>query len=289
MDDVARLAIAAADWDQHGRAGTFSFSHALSDEPLLVLDALADLADRLRPDQIETTDARSPLVVEKRTTRRLTDADTRRELVRSAEDEKRWISMRNIETDPVYAELVQSCFAEFKTMVGLGDRDVFGPEGYLFISAEGGVTPAHVDHEMNLFFQIAGAKRFHTGRFPDEATRDQTLEGMYDDQYGSTPFEPADVTSTDLAPGDGLYLSPQIVHMVENTTSGLAISFSLVFQSTELVREARVYALNGHLRRLGLSPRPPGSSDRVDMLKARAVGGWRRAKSALTSATGGRG
>jgi oxalate decarboxylase/phosphoglucose isomerase-like protein (cupin superfamily) len=144
----------------------------------------------------------------------------------------------------------------------------------VFIGATGAVTPAHVDHEHNLFFQVRGTKRFTTGEFPDTEREHRTFEGMYAEEYGSTNFAPANPVVHVLAPGDGLYVPPPAVHLVENSDS-LAISFSLVFHDETLDRTAKVYAFNSHLRAVGVTPRPPGRSAVADQAKALLVEGWR--------------
>jgi hypothetical protein len=276
--------LTADQWRDHGGRTPVTFGHHLVDEPLLQLDALAQLADLLDPAQIEVTDASAPTVVDQRITERLDGSNAGGRaagvLVRDAEADRRWMAMRHIEVVPAYRRLVDGVFGEFCATTGLASSDAYRPEGYIFIGATGAVTPAHVDHEHNLFFQIRGTKRFTTGGFPDKTIEHRTFEGMYAHEYGSTAFAPADPTTHVLRPGDGLYVPPPAVHLVENDDS-LAISFSLVFHDPVLDRTAKVYAFNSHLRQLRLRPRPPGRSTVLDRAKAVIVDGWRHSKEAL--------
>ena len=201
-------------------------------------------------------------------------------LVLHAERDGRWMAMRHVETVPAYRRLTDGLFGEFCALVGTDANRAYRPEGYVFIGATGAVTPAHVDHEHNLFFQIRGTKHFTTGDFPDAEREHRTFEGMYGEEYGSTNFAPVNAVVHTLNPGDGLYVPPPALHLVENTAS-LAISFSLVFHDADLDRTAKVYAFNAHLRGAGLSPRPPGASGVADRAKAIAVDGWRVAKPLL--------
>ena len=283
------LDLTRAQWREHGGRSATTFHHRLVSEPLLQLEALAQLADRLAPDQIEVTRAAAPTVVDQRVTERLgTDGDrTPGDLVRAAEADGRWMAMRRIEAVPVYRRLVDGLFGEFCAMAAIEAGRADRPEGYIFIGASGAVTPAHVDHEHNLFFQVQGTKRFTTGEFPDAERRHHTFEGMYSDDYGSTNFAPANAVIHVLEPGDGLYVPPPALHLVENSGS-LAISFSLVFHDAALDREARVYAFNAHLRHLGLAPRPPGRSTAADQAKSLVVETWRRSKPLVDRARGRR-
>ena len=283
------LDLTQAQWHEHGGRTAVTFHHRLVDEPLLQLQALAELADRLDPEQIEVTKAAAPTVVEERVTERIGGGGDRTpgDLVRSAEADGRWMAMRHIEVVPAYRRLVDGLFGEFCAIAAIGAGRADRPEGYIFIGASGAVTPAHVDHEHNLFFQIRGTKRFTTGEFPDDDRRHRTFEGMYSDEYGSTNFAPANATTHVLAPGDGLYVPPPALHLVENS-AGLAISFSLVFHDAALDRAARVYAFNAHLHHLGLAPRPPGRSTPADQAKAIVVETWRRSKPLVDRARGRR-
>ena len=271
-------------WQRNGGRRAVEFPHRLVDEPLLSLEGLAEMADQLQPEQIEVTSATAPQVVAKRVTTLLSapgaPTDAPSSLVLNAERDGRWMAMRHVETVPAYRRLTDGLFGEFCALVGMDASRAYRPEGYVFIGATGAVTPAHVDHEHNLFFQIRGTKHFTTGDFPDAEREHRTFEGMYAEEYGSTNFAPVNAVVHTLNPGDGLYVPPPALHLVENTAS-LAISFSLVFHDAELDRTAKVYAFNAHLRGAGLSPRPPGASGVADRAKAIAVDGWRVAKPLL--------
>ena len=81
-----------------------------------------------------------------------------------------------------------------------------------------------------------------------------------------------------LEPGEGMYISPALVHMIHTLGDEMSISLSLVFHTPTLDRGARVHAANHDLRRLGLSPRPFGRSRASDATKSAAVLAWRRVK-----------
>jgi hypothetical protein len=281
-----RLRIPARDWHEFGGRDPFPFGHDLIDEPLLDHEAIADLADMLDPHLVEIAGAEAPTVVADRVTSRFADeghlSSTPGDVVRSVASGHRWISLRNIETVPEYADLVNELFEDFREQVGVTEKEIYRPEGYLFIGAAGATAPAHLDHEHNLFLQVRGTKRFTTGSLPDSDDGHGVLEGMYSGEYGHTPFPPVDPDTRELGPGDGLYVAPPTVHYVEYGEGDVAISFSLVFHDAELDRTAMAYAFNAHMRRAGRHPRPPGQSLRIDQGKALAVSGWRISKSSLS-------
>ncbi len=189
---------------------------------------------------------------------------------------KRWMSIEHIEQDPEYKDLLDAGLDAVADGLGLGDRMV-GREGYIFLSASSSVTPAHLDHEHNVFLQIEGVKRVTIGRYSDEREESKVLEGMHSGAYGRTGFIPDDAQTFTLEPGDGVYIPPRGIHAVEVEDS-LAVSLSLVFHTKDLLRAARVYAVNAKLRRLGLDPRAPGHSTAIDRLKSGGALAWRRAR-----------
>jgi hypothetical protein len=268
--------------DRFDSSQCFHFGHELSTEPLLALSELAALAGRLSPDSVELTDAAAPLVLDtERQTRRLAVGEDGEAAVLDIAAQRGWVAMRHVETDPRYGALVERTFRWFIADAGPRFRRPYRPEGYIFIGASGAVTPTHVDHEHNAFFQISGIKHFHTGGFPSVAERDRILEGMYHDHYGSTTYAPHDAQINRLTSGDGLYVSPHTVHAVENVGDDLAISFSVVFHDAWLDTEARAYTYNGYLRRLGLTPRSPLDAPIRSRAKALAVSVWRSGRGAV--------
>ena len=70
-----------------------------------------------------------------------------------------------------------------------------------------------------------------------------------------------------IQPGVGVYLPSYVPHWVE-TEAGISISFSIPFDTTYVERAEAVIRINKRMRRLHLSPRPIGSSERVDKTKA---------------------
>lgn len=275
------LAISRGQWRDRTADECFRYTHDLHKHDLMTIESVAELVDRLDPNQVEVASARSPLAVATRTTRRLSADDRPGDVVRSVHDGGLWMSIRNIETDPRYAALMEEVLVEFRAKSGATPAEVYGAEGYFFLASTEAVTPSHIDHEHNLFCQVIGTKRFHTGGFPDDDSRDRLFEGMNQGEYGNTEVEPVDTIVHELGPGDGLYVSPRTLHLVENTTAGPTMSFSLVFHDRALDREAKVYAFNAVLRRAGRTPRSPGARPSIDRAKAAAVSGWRSVRQRL--------
>jgi hypothetical protein len=72
--------------------------------------------------------------------------------------------------------------------------------------------------------------------------------------------------TTRIEPGLGVYLPSFVPHWVA-TEAGVSISFSIPFHTPYAERGEAVTTINKQLRRIHLSPRPLGRSERVDTTK----------------------
>jgi hypothetical protein len=255
---------------QHDRSRPFALRHGFVDDPRLSHEQVSALAGRLPATSVEMNRADvDPVHAEAA----LTVDRPAEQVARDVVALRRWMAIKNIEQVPDYRQLLDEGLDSADAGLALG-RAMVAREGYIFLSAASSVTPAHLDHEHNLLLQIRGTKTVTLGSFPDAASEQAFMEGG---SYGWTGFAPHDPQIFQLEPGTGVYIPPGAVHMVQNGDD-LSISFSLVFHTTELEREARVHAVNAKLRRLGLHPRPPGRSVTVDRAKSGAALAWRTAR-----------
>ena len=73
--------------------------------------------------------------------------------------------------------------------------------------------------------------------------------------------------------GLGVYLPSYVPHWVE-TEAGVSISFSIPFFTAFCRRAETVYRINRRLRKLHISPRPPGASPHIDRTKEAVFRSW---------------
>jgi hypothetical protein len=261
-------------WHADGDRRPFALRHGFANDPRLTHDQVSAVAGRLPVSSIEMNRADLELLHHGEGAEALDRpaADVARDIVSL----RRWMAIKNIEQLPDYRRLVDEGLDGADAGLGLGSA-MLAREGYIFLSAASSVVPAHVDHEHNLLLQVRGTKTVTVGSFPDGEREQEVMEGMHSGSYGRTGFPPHDPRTFTLEPGTGVYIPPRAVHVVENHDD-LSISLSLVFHTRGLERAARVYAVNGKLRRLGLHPRPPGRSLGVDRAKSGAALAWRAAR-----------
>lgn len=240
-------------------------SHELTDHPLLTVESLAQLAERLPEDRVEHNVGNLPKVVDPNAVERkdLPVGD----IARGIETNGCWMVLKNIERDDQYRALLDELLDQVDPLLDERDGGMSGREGFVFLSAPGSVTPSHTDPEHNFLLQVRGAKQMNVGRFPDEKTGQLALEHALGGGHRNVDWEPAEPRAFDLRPTDGVYVPPHAPHWVQNGDE-VSVSFSITFQTPLNERAIRVHSLNAKLRRLGLSPKPPGRRPSLDRRKA---------------------
>ncbi len=245
-----------------------SVSHRLVDHPLLDLEVIAGLAERLPEESIEQNLGDLPTVVDP-------DEVEKSELpvgeiARTIDTNGCWMVLKNIEQDPEFNALLDELLDDVNPLVAERDGGMTGREGFIFLSAPDSVTPSHTDPEHNFLLQVRGTKSMVVGQYPDASTKQIELEHTFAGGGNrNIEWEPQNPQTFDLRPGDGVYVPPHAPHWVKNGPSA-SVSLSITFQTEANERTIRIHSLNAKLRRLGLSPSPPGHRPRVDRQKAAA-------------------
>ena len=257
----------SVDPGEFGRAfahGSTAIRHSLADHPLFSLDALARLADRLPPDQVRRERGDLPL-----DDRGYVDVGTGppSETVLGIERNGFRVTLREIQDDFEYGPLIAEGQRQIAALLGAREGGVYRPSGYIFVTAPGGTTPMHFDGEHSFLLQIRGSKSVHTVPRTEPDAVQRELDRFYDGQSCSFDHMRAAAEQFEIAAGDGVYFPSFLPHW-ETTGDAVSTSFSLPFYTHFSRRAEDVNRINKRLRRLGLSPRPPGRSEPVDHAKA---------------------
>jgi JmjC domain len=248
--------------------GPMPVSHELTGHPLLTVESLAGLAERLEqhgkvehnfgdlgavqnPDEVQRHDM--PVG----------------EIARNIETSNSWMVLKNIELDPAYSQLLDETLDEAEGLVSDRDGGMSAREGFIFLSSPNSVTPSHIDPEHNFLLQIRGSKEITVGRFPDGETQQIYLENVLAGAHRNLDLEPQEARGFQLEPGDGVYVNPHAPHWVQNGPA-TSVSLSVTFQTPVNLRTIRVHKLNARLRGLGMSPGAPGQRAGVDRGKEAA-------------------
>jgi hypothetical protein len=247
--------------------------HGLHAHPLLSLDALADLAEALPEASREYNRADLPVGLNgvKAPANGLGIGET----IRRIGETGSWAALKNIEQVPAYRDLLLALLEELRPVIEDRTGAMLRPQGFVFITSPGGVTPYHFDPEHNILMHLAGSKTMTL--FPQGNSRfapDETHES-YHTGGGRELFwrdELADGgTEWTLSPGEALFVPVMAPHYVRNGPAS-AISLSITWRSEWSFEEADARAFNGILRRAGLSPRAPDRWPARNTVKAT---GWR--------------
>lgn len=231
--------------------------HALDRHPLLELDALADLGDRLPECSVEYNRGDLPIGVDgKPEATGLSIAETIREVAKA----NSWAVLKNVEQVPSYQALLMDLLGEIRNEIESKTGAMLTPQAFIFISSPNAVTPYHFDPEHNILLQVKGSKvmtQFPAGDStyaPDEVHESYHLGGprelAWDDAFeaGGREFK--------LGPGDAVYVPVMAPHFVRNGPVS-SISLSITWRSEWSYAESGARCFNALLRRAGLSPKQP--------------------------------
>lgn len=263
----------------------FTIKHSLADLPEFGLPELLELSRKLPEDCVEYNAGTVIPGQDPNQTPR-TGLDIQ-ETIERIEHCKSWLVLKHVERDPRYKALLDACLDEIypyadRKLTGLHDR-----AGFIFITSPGSVTPFHFDREHNFLLQIRGEKTMHQfdkhdrNILPEVAIEDKYVDGSaHRNQSYQDAFQNKAQTFT-LNPGDGLFVPINSPHWVQNGNE-VSVSFSITFHSDQSDRLARLYKLNGMLRRRwGISPTPVGESPSMDAFKHGSIMAARRVRSLL--------
>jgi len=240
--------------------------HRLADHPLFTIDAIAELADRLPPESVRRERGNLPLAdsggyVD-------VGAGPPSETIRNVERTGTRVSLRDIQQAPEYAELIDECLDQVEPLVAERQGGMTQRAGYLFISCSNSTTPMHFDREHSFLLQVRGVKHVSVAAFEnDPAALRREFDRYVDGRECDFGAMQAVAETFTLEPSVGVYLPSYVPHWVE-TEAGISISFSIPFDTKYVERAVAVIGVNKRMRRLRLSPRPVGSSERVDRAKA---------------------
>jgi hypothetical protein len=238
--------------------------HDLQDQSLLQVDALVSLAESHPEHLVEHNLGAVPVELPGGEAPRL--GRTGAEVLAEIEENGSWIVLKNVEQDPRYRALLDGLLDGVDAAVPGGDDTRMGREAFIFVSAPGSVTPAHVDPEHNFLLQIRGTKTMHVGAFDDARTRQLELERFYAGNHRNIERVPDALEAVELHPGQGIYVPPSAPHWVQNG-DGVSVSLSITWRTVATDRRSRVWAANHALRQRGKTPVEPGASRLADARK----------------------
>lgn len=221
--------------------------------PLLTLDALAPLADRMPADSVEYNRGDVPLGLKPEDVP--ANGLSLGETVRTIESNGSWAVLKNVERDPVYARLLDAALEELRPLVENSTGPMLHREAFIFITSPGSITPFHMDPEHNILLQVRGEKVMTLFPAQDAETvpahrSEAFARGGHRNLDWDERFR-ARGLSVPLAPGDAVLVPVKAPHFVTNGDA-VSISFSITWRSERSVAEGELHSLNARLRARGL-------------------------------------
>lgn len=266
--DAARDAFAALYPERPG-----ILTHRLAGHPLLELDALVALAQRMRPVDVEQNIGALPIGIDPADVMHngLSAADT----IRSIERNQSWMVLKFIEQDPAYRALLAGILAELAPLAAKRTGKMLKLEGFIFVSSPRAVTPFHFDPEHNILLQLQGSKVMTVFPAGDAGIVDGELhEAFHLGGHRNLPFSESFADQGQaftLQPGEAIHVPVKAPHWVQNGDAP-SISLSVTWRSEWSYQEADAHGLNHWLRRFGVRPAMPHRYPRHNRAKSIA---WR--------------
>lgn len=228
-------------------------AHSLSGHPLLTLEAIAALAERLPEDRIEYNPGALPVGIRPQDVPvcSLSIAET----IRTIDRNGCWMVLKNVERDPPYGDLLEAALAELAPMVEASTGPMEHREAFIFLTSPGGVTPFHMDPEHNILLQVTGTKTMFI--FPardEELVPPEQSEAFHIGGHRNLVWQDrfmAKGLPVPLASGDAVLVPVKAPHFVRNGEA-VSISLSITWRSARSVAESELHSLNRLLRAHGL-------------------------------------
>ena len=269
-----------------------ALTHSLSDHPLLQIDALVELGKRQEERKLVRTHSADATAGTSFGDAPQLHANPKGAVATLSDVAKAraWMSLLNVQADPVYRDFIDEILDEVRPIVDQRDPGMCYRAGWIFVSSPGAITPFHMDHEHNFIMQIRGTKRLYTWDPFDRTVVTERGQELFHDKHSrelvtwSEDWRPR-ARVFELAPGLGGYMPSTSPHMVENGPEpSVTISFTYYTDSTR--RRELLYRGNAQLRRLGLDPKPVGTSPHRDLVKGAVLNAYAQTRNTIRRALG---
>ncbi len=250
--------------------------HALDQHPLLEIEALASMAERLPESSVEYNRGDLPIGVDgKPDSNGLSIAET----IRKVHEANSWAVLKNVEQVPSYQALLHDLLGELQAEIEARTGEMLTPQGFIFISSPNAVTPYHFDPEHNILLQVTGSKvmtQFPAGdtRFAADSEHEAYHAGGARELKWDDDFE-GQGREFPLGPGDAVYVPVMAPHFVRNGPHS-SISLSITWRSNWSYDESDARCANVLMRRIGLTPNAPRRWPASNRAKALSFRVWRR-------------
>lgn len=264
-------------------------AHDLAGEPLLSLDALADLAATLPSGSIEYNPGALPIGIAPED---VPPSDLGVvETIRNIRESGSWVVLKRIEQVAAYASLLERVLGELADVVTPRTGAMMQREGFIFVSSPGAMTPFHFDPEHNILLQLSGSKTMTVFPAEDETISPPRVHEAFHmgEHHRNLPWHDDFAgrgTPIAIGPGEAIHVPVKSPHWVQVGPDEPSVSLSITWRSEWSYAEADARALNRALRKLGLKPRSPHPFPARNLGKAVVWRAISRARSTIRRKSG---
>ena len=159
------------DWNRFEPWRIQPVRHRVQDHPLLQPDQLIELGKRLEVQSLtrtHTNDATADTPFDNAPRlhpNKLTAAET----LQHIQSAKAWMSLLNVQTDPLYRTFVREVLDDVQPEIEKRDPGMCYRAGWIFVSSPKTITPFHMDTEHNFILQMRGKKTIYVWEHDDLA------------------------------------------------------------------------------------------------------------------------
>ena len=250
----------------------FIFSHRLSGHPLFSLPALKVLTEKWVAKDNDLGFFRISNSAQGLKWGTCEFQKAVRDALDNLETSKLRLKLSAVHLEPAYEEVLKECTQELSALIGINLSRLYkDARATIFISSPGEITPYHIDQEANFLFELRGSKTVWIADGNDrKALSWQDLEAYWHDGavVPPPPTSMPQVRRFELRPGFAIHNPVNFPHWVANgSTSSVALSLGY----TRVDDPIDVLRINYYLRKLGMTPIPPGESRLRDNTKRNVV------------------
>jgi hypothetical protein len=252
---------------------SFEFAHRLSEHRLFQIPRLVELSKKLAHTGSVYYDA-GEVRVDQRWDESPAGTLSVDETISRIQDAGAWIILRSAEQDPEYGAILDECMSEIQALLGKDlKKEMKVQDAIVFITSPKRVTAYHIDRECNFILQIHGTKEISVFNQKDrDVLPEEEIERFWTVDNNAAVYKPQyqdRATVYHMAPGKAIHVPVNAPHWVKNDNN-ISVTLSVNFQFRENF-PAHVYRANYLLRKVGVSPTPPGQSGLRDAAKCFAM------------------
>ncbi|HEX5123961.1 MAG TPA: cupin-like domain-containing protein [Rhodanobacteraceae bacterium] len=260
------------DWDRFDPWRIQAVRHTVQDHPLLQPDQLVELGKRLERESLvrtHTNDATASTSFDA-APRLHPNKMTAEETLSHIQSAKAWMSLLNVQTDPLYRGFVREVLDDVQPEVEQRDPGMCYRAGWIFVSSPKTITPFHMDTEHNFILQMRGRKTVYVWEHDDLETVSENARNRFHGRHSRELMRWDEsfrkrAKVFQLEPGMGAYMPSTSPHLVENGDEpSITVSFTYYTNSTR--RKRLLHKLHDLMQDRGFEPPPVNPKAPFDSL-----------------------